>query len=46
MALVAIAGALGTVTRYGMVEISNRLFGASFPWGHWWLTWPDVLPWA
>lgn len=31
--LIALAGALGTVTRCGMVEVSTKLFGNVLPWG-------------
>ena len=33
MAFIALAGALGTLTRYSFAEIVHRLGGASFPWG-------------
>jgi fluoride exporter len=33
LALIAAAGALGTVARYGLAGLINRLGGPSFPWG-------------
>jgi len=32
-ALLALAGALGTLSRYGLVGFVHRINGASFPWG-------------
>lgn len=31
--LIALAGGLGTVTRYGLAGLTHRVFGSSFPWG-------------
>jgi len=31
--LVALAGALGTIARYGLTGVVHRINGASFPWG-------------
>lgn len=31
--LIAIAGSLGALSRYGLGGLAQRLFGASFPWG-------------
>ena len=31
--LIALAGALGTLARYGLSGLAQRWFGADFPWG-------------
>ena len=31
--LLAAAGAVGTLARYGLAGLAQRLFGSSFPWG-------------
>jgi len=31
--LIALAGALGTLSRYGLAGLSHRILGSSFPWG-------------
>ncbi len=31
--VLACAGALGTLSRYGLSGLAHRLFGAGFPWG-------------
>lgn len=31
--LIALAGSLGTLARYGLGSLVHRLFGAVFPWG-------------
>jgi len=31
--LIAAAGALGTLSRYGLAGFTHRLLGSSFPWG-------------
>jgi CrcB protein len=33
LALLALAGALGTLARYGLAGLAQKLCGASFPWG-------------
>jgi len=33
LAWLALAGALGTLTRYGLAGLVHRIDGASFPWG-------------
>ncbi len=33
LAWLAFAGAVGTLTRYGLAGFVHRIFGASFPWG-------------
>ena len=33
LALLAFAGALGTLSRFGISTLSARLFGTAFPWG-------------
>lgn len=33
--LLAVAGALGSVARYGCGLAARQLFGAAFPWGTW-----------
>lgn len=31
--LIAVAGALGTLSRYGLAGLTHRILGSSFPWG-------------
>jgi CrcB protein len=33
IALLAIAGAIGTLARYGLAGLAQRIGGAAFPWG-------------
>ncbi|MEJ2109678.1 MAG: CrcB family protein [Acidobacteriota bacterium] len=33
MALLVVAGAVGTLARYGTAGIVQKIYGASFPWG-------------
>ncbi len=33
LALLAVAGSLGTLARYGLGGVVPRIFGTSFPWG-------------
>ena len=33
LALLALAGALGTLARYGLAGFVHKISGASFPWG-------------